>query len=271
MISVSYIQNFAQRISNNLSDILGLDVTIIDRDGIRISGTGNYKGLIGQRVPEQSFFEKIIENGEAGVIIRKESEENCRGCVFLDRCKELATIGFPIKKNTEPLGVIGLVGFSTLQKEIIIENRDIIMKFLNIISDLIETEILVLEKEELKDCSILKRKENNSITSFNSIVGQNRKFLDVIKKSRKVSNSISTVLVRGESGTGKEILAQAIHNESDRRNYPFVAVNCATIPENLVESELFGYEGGAFTGSKREGKPGKFELAHPEFDSKTQK
>lgn len=77
----------------------------------------------------------------------------------------------------------------------------------------------------------------------------------------KVAKSDATVMIRGESGTGKEVMAKVVHENSARRDGPFVKVNCAAIPENLLESELFGYAGGAFTGAKKEGKAGKFEMA----------
>ena len=77
----------------------------------------------------------------------------------------------------------------------------------------------------------------------------------------KAAQSDSNVLILGESGTGKELIAQSIHNASPVSRGPFVAINCASIPNNLVESELFGYERGAFTGAAKEGRPGKFELA----------
>ncbi|HHV15870.1 MAG TPA: sigma 54-interacting transcriptional regulator, partial [Gelria sp.] len=78
----------------------------------------------------------------------------------------------------------------------------------------------------------------------------------------QVANNISNVLIIGESGTGKELFAHAIHSSGYRRNHPFVRINCACIPENLLESELFGYEEGSFTGAKKGGKIGKIELAH---------
>ena len=97
--------------------------------------------------------------------------------------------------------------------------------------------------------------------TFDDIVGQSQKMLYAKNLCMKSAKSISTVLILGESGTGKELFAQSIHNASDRRGEPFIAINCGALPKGLIESELFGYEGGAFTGAKREGKPGKFELA----------
>lgn len=85
---------------------------------------------------------------------------------------------------------------------------------------------------------------------------------EMLQLAKRFAASHSTILITGESGTGKELLAQGIHNESPRRHGPFVAINCAAFPESLLESELFGYEEGAFSGSRKGGKPGLFEAAH---------
>lgn len=85
--------------------------------------------------------------------------------------------------------------------------------------------------------------------------------IEIIQLAKKSSKSNCNILIEGESGTGKELIAQSIHNYSMRAAGPFLAVNCASIPRELVESELFGYERGAFTGASKEGHPGKFELA----------
>ncbi|HWI54561.1 MAG TPA: sigma-54-dependent Fis family transcriptional regulator [Desulfobacteria bacterium] len=98
--------------------------------------------------------------------------------------------------------------------------------------------------------------------SFKDLVGNSPEILKVINRAKMVSGNDSTVLIQGESGTGKEIFAQAIHSHSNRKREPFIAINCAAIPRALVESELFGYEDGAFTGGRKGGRPGKLELAN---------
>lgn len=96
---------------------------------------------------------------------------------------------------------------------------------------------------------------------FANIVGESSEIRDAIRLATLAATTPSNILLQGESGTGKEIFAQAIHNQSTQHNGPFLALNCGAIPRELIGSELFGYEDGAFTGAKRGGKPGKFELA----------
>ena len=93
------------------------------------------------------------------------------------------------------------------------------------------------------------------------MIGSSKEFTAIVKKAQKASSIDSTLFLAGETGTGKELFAQSIHQASNRREKPFVAINCGAVPHGLFESELFGYEPGAFTGAKSKGNPGKFELA----------
>ena len=99
------------------------------------------------------------------------------------------------------------------------------------------------------------------ILKQSNIIGENRNFLSSVVKATAVAATDVTVLLRGESGVGKEVFARLLHQNSERREKPFIAVNCAAIPDSLIESELFGYEEGSFTGAKRGGQLGKFQLA----------
>ncbi|HHP4617759.1 TPA: sigma-54 interaction domain-containing protein, partial [Clostridioides difficile] len=97
---------------------------------------------------------------------------------------------------------------------------------------------------------------------FNNIIGNSSIIKDCIKRAKKMALTDNPILITGETGTGKEAFTQSIHNHSNRKNKPFVAINCASLPSELLESELFGYEDGSFTGAKKGGKKGLFELAH---------
>ena len=101
----------------------------------------------------------------------------------------------------------------------------------------------------------------NAAEGFGGIVANSPAMYNVIQLTKRLADVDSTVLITGESGVGKGVIARLLHENGSRKGYPFVKVNCGAIPENLIESELFGYESGAFTGSRREGKKGLFETA----------
>lgn len=121
--------------------------------------------------------------------------------------------------------------------------------------------VFVFEEQQRIHKMVSKMSGFTARFTFNSIIGTSAPIRHVVDIGRMAAQSDSNVLILGESGTGKELLAQSIHNASDRANGPFIAINCGSLPKGLIESELFGYEGGAFTGASKEGQPGKFELA----------
>lgn len=119
-----------------------------------------------------------------------------------------------------------------------------------------------IEKEESKLRKKLSEKGLVAKYNFTDIIGTSKIMQSNIKVAKRYSQVDSNVLIIGETGTGKELFAHSIHNNSPRKEQPFVAINCAALPENLLESELFGYETGAFSGASKNGKIGLFELAH---------
>ncbi len=166
-----------------------------------------------------------------------------------------------IAKTREPIYNARLkVG--PMKKEVIVNATPLIIKgkfkgSVAVVHDLSEIVKLTNELEEVKR---LIRQVKAQYT-FDDIIGKTRGIEIAKEQARKVAQTSATVLLRGESGTGKELFAHAIHNESPRRNKPFISVNCAAIPENILESELFGYEEGAFTGALKGGKKGLIEEA----------
>jgi propionate catabolism operon transcriptional regulator len=121
---------------------------------------------------------------------------------------------------------------------------------------------LTLQKNEQEIRQKLHQRRLVANYTFANIIGESPVIKQTLSKARSFGQTESIILITGETGTGKELFAQSIHNISSRCNKPFVAINCAALPETLLDSELFGYEQGAFTGAHKEGKPGLFELAH---------
>jgi len=129
------------------------------------------------------------------------------------------------------------------------------------------TELNTLKQELEKEQQLNQHYENQlrtmqlKYTGHEKLVFTSSTMMDLVDLVIRLAKVDSTILITGESGTGKELIAEIIHNNSERKSKPFIKVNCGAIPESLLESELFGYEGGAFTGAKKEGKPGLIELA----------
>lgn len=180
-------------------------------------------------------------------------------------------VGFNISELLPELGVtISDHEMELVEEELIsIDGENIIASAVQIkVGSEVRGHIVTLDDfEEVEEQqhgmrSKLSKASHTARYRFDEIQGNSTVIRETIAAARRMARSDSSILITGESGTGKEIFAQSIHNESLRRKYNFVAVNCAAIPENLLESEMFGYEEGSFTGAKKGGKIGYFELAH---------
>ncbi len=184
----------------------------------------------------------VIENTRMPIVLKTGKEEVAQ----LHKIKGNYMIAsrIPIIKNGEIIGVVGKVLFRNVK-----ELNNLYKK------------ISVIEKE-LENYKSKLREFNTASYSLKNIIGESDQIILAKDIVRKAAHTTSNVLILGESGTGKEIFAHAIHSESKRHEGPFVKVNCAAIPSDLLESELFGYEAGAFTGARKEGKIGKFEIAN---------
>ncbi len=361
-----------QQIAETVKAIVGIDVTIMDKNLLRLAGTGSYKNKVGAYGPKNSVFERCVLTGTQYLISDPKSCLECDICSSKEDCDEKAAVCFPIIIDDNVEGVIGLIIFDAEQKEAFLEKKESYIDFDKRLSELIASKIreknishklqyksrelltvidsvnegiiiidkkmnimslnryikekfkikysnivgksldtilprsvlhkieknsFSIEEEQVsliakgskiqflfsikpimfndvtegavltfKDFDKLQRSvfnvsEKNAMLTFDEIIGDSQLFAQVKEQAKLIAVQNMPVLLLGESGTGKELFARAIHSESLRRNEIFMPINCGAIPESLVESELFGYEKGSFTGASSSGKMGKFEIA----------
>ena len=207
---------------------------------------------------------KVIQSGKPAVVPRVSQEPqflNRTGARSGLRKKDIAFICVPIKIGNEVMGALS--ADRLLPKEVSLEED---VRLLSIIASMIAQAAKLRraaqeERRKLEEDN--KRLQDELKDKFrpSNIIGNSKQMQDVYDQIAQVCRSQTTVLIRGESGTGKELVAHAIHYNSERAGKPFIRVNCAALPETLVESELFGHEKGAFTGALAT-RQGRFELAN---------
>lgn len=354
------IQETVIKYADIMSKVAGVDVEVVDENLFRVAGTGMFKNYVNQDMSEEAYvYRHILATGRPQIIYSPGEAAMCQNCPQKGECGEEIEISMPIRLENQIIGVIGLVGSTPGQKQLILSDEKMYLELIEQITDFITSkaaEVLESQKREALmaalECTMnrmergillmgengiitmanetarkqLKRKQleglgvqlvdtgdniNNQTeyrmkieekdyyvmgqlynleqakgsyarififedrknlhnkvyemtATFNTgeMIGSSRKTQELKAEIQKVAGSTSTILITGESGTGKEMVATSIWKASDRGNKRFIAINCAAIPEPLLESELFGYVKGAFTGADPNGRIGKFELAN---------
>jgi Nif-specific regulatory protein len=242
-----------------LLDPLKNEINIEVAHGLARSTIERVKYKLGEGITGQ-----VIETGKPVAIPRIGDEPR-----FLDRTasrkrrkdQDLSFFCVPIKKGSQ---VIGALSVDKPHEEgyALDDGKRLLSVIATMIaSHVIKLETIRVENQRLRDENRRLQTELKNKYSISNIIGSSNRMREVYQMVSQVSRSNATVLIRGESGTGKELVANSIHYDSTRASTPFIKVNCASLPANLIESELFGHEKGAFTGAIKL-KIGKFELAH---------
>ncbi|MEG2788841.1 MAG: sigma 54-interacting transcriptional regulator [Romboutsia sp.] len=234
--SIDHLFNKSNSLESNFSillEILEMGIIGVDEDNNIYAYNKKAESIIG-------IDNKFVIGKNANEYFRQIPFEECRYKLEEINSKLIKINNMDVEISITPVIRMGkyIGAFATLQKFIEVENK------------------------QQKIRAQLLNKGHYAKYRFEDILGESAIIKRTKNLAKKMSESNASIIITGESGTGKELFANAIHNESMRSKHPFVAINCGAIPDNLLESELFGYEDGAFTGAKKGGKIGLFEFAH---------
>ena len=256
------IKDTVQQVASAITAALDLETEIVDETLQIIGGTGRYAEKIGAYeedgdLDSDKSYATSLRTGQEYITFDPKVDS-----VYDAKENELAEICCPVKIDNSTIGLIGLIAFTPMQRELMIQKTSELTKFLRIMADLIAGKLVLSQHNlHLQHTISSLLSDVDGCASFGDMIGASAAIQSVKQRALQVASGNSTVLITGESGTGKGLLARSIHKESPRADMPFISVNCAAIPEMLLESELFGYEKGAFTGAEKNGKMGKFQLA----------
>lgn len=237
-----------------------------------VESAANFLGHMKNEILRNRRLSLIMEHSERGVIYL--AEDACVELInspaekILRRSRD-QLVGKKFSNDTFPTELVAAVQERSTNRLIRLDEKDFMVEVHEILTDgsLAATLVFLESSGRIRDLEGMLRRQMTSrgliaTYDFDTMIAKNSMFKQTVEKARRYSSTNSTILLLGETGSGKEVFAQSIHNASLRGDGPFVAVNCAALPDSLLESELFGYAEGAFTGAKKGGKPGLFELAH---------
>ncbi|GHH98956.1 hypothetical protein AM1BK_24990 [Neobacillus kokaensis] len=221
-------------------------IAVVDENGILQEFNEAYCRFIGIKREDAigRHVTEVIENTQLHVTVK--TGIPARGVLQTIHGEDMVVHRIPIWRDDRVVGAIGMLIFEG------------VTEVYKIYEKLLENN----QKKHSEKEPFSVKQERDSLVTLDQIIGTSEEILHVKRMARKAARTAATVLITGESGTGKEMFAKSIHNLSPFSRGPFISVNCGAIPDNLFESELFGYDDGAFTGAKKGGKPGKFELAN---------
>jgi len=233
-----------QNFFKSILDVMEIGVIVSDANGYVIYANNTYSQFLNTELDKiiGKYATDVVANSRLHVVAKSGQPE-------INYPHKHKGVGYlvhriPIKKDGKVFAVIGLVLFDNASTAVKLSEK-----------------CLFLESK-LKNFQEELAAIHRTIYNFDSIIGVSLIMKSVKAEAIQAATNDLPVLITGESGTGKELFAQSIHHASARKPYPFVQVNCAAIPKDLLESELFGYVKGSFTGASKKGKPGKFELAN---------
>ena len=262
-----------------IAEKLGIQESFTLNEGIEAKRTGgflnlNVERMLGENVGLSEKVNTLIKLINQGIILTDTAgnilSANEKAKKILKSREELF-LGFKVWEILPEIFdvITNDIKDNSFEEVICVDEKNIIVSIHKIIRDkeIYGTVITLDDFEEVEEKQHGIRTKLNNIShiaryDFENILGNSVVMQETIAVAKRMAKSEASIMITGESGTGKEVFAQSIHNQSTRNKYNFVAVNCAAIPENLLESEMFGYEEGSFTGAKKGGKTGYFELAH---------
>lgn len=242
-------------VQNNLlplGELLEVEIVLMNAEGFCVGGTGPYRQGVGLRMPADNVLTYSLRSGQSTMVLTPGKDEVCRTCSGRGTCADMANFTGPAMIDGVVVAVVQIVAFTDSQRTELLEKAERAFELIR--------QIIAFAWSRGHDTPVLP--ELPDPARFPDIIGESRAMRELKRSILKAASTSGTVLVQGESGTGKELVAQAIHRNSPRQSGPFVAVNCGAIPESLMESELFGYEAGAFSGASSNGQKGLIEQAH---------